>query len=77
MSKLLSCAEHLDAMHTYLEDMPDARHTKDWPRLHALAAAAQAHLSAADFLHRISDRPTGLDGRTGRRWLDAASVPGR
>lgn len=71
MAKLTTCVEHLDTMQTIFEDMAAARTDKDWPRLHALAAAAQVHLGAADFLWRVSDRPTALDSRTAQRWRDA------
>lgn len=77
MAKPNTCVEHLDAMQTFLEDMPAARRDEDWPRLHALAAAAQTHLAAADFLWRASNRPTALDARTAQRWRDAAGIATR
>lgn len=75
--KPLSCVEQLDAMQTYLDAMQKAHQEEDWPRLQALAAAAQAHLGAAEFLRRVSERPTVFDGRAAQRWRDAAGIPGR
>lgn len=74
MPKLPDAVDHLDAMQAYMDDMPKAYHDQDWLRLHALAAAAQVHVDAAEFLRRLSDRPTALDGRAGQRWRDAAGL---
>lgn len=74
MPKPMSGPEHLDAVTSYLSDMPQARQKEDWPRLRALAAAAQAHLATAEFAWRIAHTPAAPGERQTQRWLDAAGV---
>ena len=77
MPKPMTGPAHLDAVASYLDDMADARKNQDWPRLHALAAAAQAHLSAAEFAWRLAHASTAPGERQAQRWLDAAGVERR
>jgi hypothetical protein len=77
MPKPMSGPDHLDAVASYLADMPEARKQEDWTRLHALAAAAQAHLSTAEFAWRLAHASTAPGERQAQRWLDAAGVDRR
>lgn len=72
MPRPTSGADHLDAMQDFLKELPDACRAKDWPRLHALAAAAQVELSAAEFLRRAEQSDAHLDRRVWGRWAEVA-----
>jgi len=73
--KRLSGPEHLDAAHDCFEDLTKARASGDWPKVAALAAEAQAHLSMALLVWQLSSAPGPLlAGRQGQRWLNSTGV---
>lgn len=75
MPRRTSGPDHLDAAHECFEDLAKARRDEDWPKVTALADAAQAHLSMASLAWQISCAPAAvLSGRSGQRWLGAAAV---
>lgn len=75
MARKMTGPDHLEAGHDCLEDLAKARQQEDWPRVTALAAAAQAHLAAASIAFQVSSAPAALlSGRQGQRWLAASAV---
>lgn len=77
MPKPMSGPDLLDAVASYLGDMAQARQKEDWPRLHALAAAARVHLATAEFAWRLAHSSASPNERQAQRWLDAAGVDRR
>lgn len=74
MARKLSGPDHLDAAHDCLDDLARARSAADWPRVSALAAAAQAHLAMASFAWQMTMPGAALAGRHGQRWLAASGL---
>lgn len=75
MARRLSGPEHVEVAQECLSEMVAARRAGDWSKLHALAAATQAHMAMAGLAWTLPMAPPEqLAGRQGRRWLAAAGV---
>lgn len=75
MARTMSGPENIDAARDCLDDVAKARQQQDWPKVAALAAAAQAHLAMAELAWQVSSIPgSALAGRQGQRWLSSAGV---
>lgn len=74
MARKLSGPEHVEQANECLDGLVRARRDSDWPAVTGLAAAAQAHLSMAEFAWQVSSAPVVLAGRQGQQWADAAGV---
>ncbi len=75
MPRRPSGPDHLDSANDYLDAMTKAHRDEDWAKLSTLAAAAQAHLSAASLAWEVLSAPGGiLAGRQGQRWREATGV---
>lgn len=75
MARKMTGPDHLEAGHDCLDELAKARQQGDWPKVAALAAAAQAHLSMASMAWQVSSAPAALlAGRQGQRWLATAAV---
>lgn len=75
MARKLSGPEHVEQAHECLDGLAGARREADWPKVAALAEAAQAHLAMAEFGRSLLTGPAAVvAGRQGQRWLDAAGV---
>lgn len=64
--------EHVEAAQDCLTDLVKARGERDWPRVTALAAAAQAHLAMASLARDLALAPSSSTTRDIHRWQAAA-----